>query len=74
MKTLFAAMALSLIGGSALAQNAGPAPQSGMDKPAMTNGAKPDGAMDTTGMSARKGNVKREQDDAPATEKKDVRK
>lgn len=74
MKTIFAAIALSLICGSASAQNAGPAPQSGMDKPGMTNGARQDGAMDTTGMSAAKGNVKREKDDAPSAEKKDVRK
>ena len=44
----------------------GPAPQTGMEKPGMTKGAKPDGSMDTTGMSSTKGNVKRDKDGAPA--------
>ena len=52
--------------GSAFAQNIGPAPQTGMEKPGVTNGAKPDGSMDTTGMSASNGNIKREKDGAPA--------
>ena len=38
----------------------------GMEKPGTTNGAKPDGSMDTTGMSATKGNIKRGKDGAPA--------
>jgi hypothetical protein len=66
MKTLVAAASLALLGGSALAQNTGPAPQTGMEKPGKTSGAKPDGSMDTTGMSATKGNIKREKDGAPA--------
>lgn len=79
MRTLFAAAALALMYGSALAQNTGPAPQSGMEKPAMTNGARRNGAMDTSGMSGAKGNVTRETDDAPAAgkdgdKKDDVRK
>jgi hypothetical protein len=49
-----------------LGQNTGPAPQTGMEKPGTTNGAKPDGSMDTTGMSATKGNIKRDKDGAPA--------
>ena len=64
--------ALILLCGSAFAQNTGPAPQTGMEKPGMTNGARPNGSMDTTGMSATKGNVKRDKDGAPA--KKDERK
>jgi hypothetical protein len=47
-----------------------------MDKPGMTDGAKQNGSMDTTGMSTTKGNMKREKKDgAPAAEKKnDMRK
>jgi len=52
--------------GAAFAQNTGPVPQAGMEKPGMTKGAKPDGSMDTTGMSSTKGNIKREKDGAPA--------
>ena len=48
------------------AQNTGPAPQTGMEKPGMTNGAKEDGSMDTTGMRATKGNIKRDKDGPPA--------
>jgi hypothetical protein len=66
MKLLSIAAALTLICGAAAAQNTGPAPQTGMEKPGMTRGAKPDGKMDTSGMSATKGNVKREPDGAPA--------
>lgn len=58
--------ALSLLCGSAFAQNTGPAPQTGMEKPGTTDGAKESGAMDTTGMSATKGNIKRDKDAAPA--------
>jgi hypothetical protein len=42
-----------------------------MEKPGMTDGAKRNGAMDTTGMNTTKGNVKREKDGAPAPAKKD---
>lgn len=66
MKGLITVASLTLLWGSALAQNTGPAPQTGMEKPGMTQGAKENGAMDTTGMSATKGNVKREKDGAPA--------
>jgi hypothetical protein len=48
MKKLIAVTAFALICGAASAQNAGPAPQTGMEKPGTTNGAKPDGSMDTT--------------------------
>jgi hypothetical protein len=51
--------------------NSGPAPQSGMEKPGMTNGARKDGSMDTTGMSATKGNIKRDKDGAPAARTQD---
>jgi hypothetical protein len=65
MKSIIACATL-LLCGVAFAQNTGPAPQTGMEKPAMTKGAKQDGKMDTTGMSAAKGNVKRDRDGAPA--------
>ena len=66
MKKFIAVTALSLLCGSAFAQNTGPAPQTGMEKPGTTNGAKENGAMDNTGMSAAKGNIKRGSDGAPA--------
>ncbi|WOH67007.1 hypothetical protein [Bradyrhizobium sp. BWA-3-5] len=66
MKKLIAVIALAFISGAVFAQNTGPAPQAGMEKPGVTDGAKPDGAMDTTGMSGTKGNIKREKDGAPA--------
>ena len=66
MKKFIAFTALTLLCGSAFAQNTGPAPQTGMEKPGTTNGAKPDGSMDTTGMSTTKGNIKRDKDGAPA--------
>ena len=50
MKKFVAVTALTLLCGSAVAQNTGPAPQTGMEKSGVTNGAKPDGSMDTTGM------------------------
>jgi len=37
----------------------------------MTNGARKDGSMDTTGMSATKGNIKRDKDGAPAARTQD---
>jgi hypothetical protein len=66
MKIFIAIAALALLCGSAFAQNTGPAPQTGMEKPGMTSGAKESGAMDTTGMSTAKGNMKRDKDGAPA--------
>ena len=66
MKKLIAVTTFALISGAAFAQNTGPAPQTGMEKPGMTKGAKPDGSMDTTGMSSTKGNIKRDKDGAPA--------
>jgi hypothetical protein len=71
MRRLLPAILLSLMSGLAFAQNSGPAPQAGMEKPGTTNGAKPDGSMETGGMSGTKGNVKRESDDAPAPAKPD---
>jgi hypothetical protein len=72
MKALIIVGTLAVLCGSAFAQNTGPVPQTGMEKPGMTNGAKENGAMDTTGMSATKGNIKRDKDGAPA--KKDEKK
>ena len=66
MKKLVALAAFALISGGAFAQNTGPTPQTGMERPGMTEGARPDGSMDTTGMSSTKGNIKREKDGAPA--------
>ena len=66
MKKLITVTALTFLCGSAFAQNTGPAPQAGMEKPGTTSGAKPDGSMDTTGTSATKGNIKRDKDGAPA--------
>ena len=54
MKKLITVTALTFLCGSAFAQNTGPAPQTGMEKPGTTSGAKPDGSMDTTGTSATK--------------------
>ena len=71
MKIVIAVATLALMCGAASAQNTGPAPQTGMEKPGTTNGAKPDGSMDTTGMSSTKGNIKRENDGAPAPAKPD---
>ena len=71
MKKLIAVTAFSLISGAAFAQNTGPVPQTGMEKPGMTDGAKPDGSMDTNGMSSTKGNIKRDKDGAPAPVKQD---
>lgn len=71
MKKLIAVTAFALMCGAASAQNAGPAPQTGMEKPGTTNGAKPDGSMDTTGMGSTKDNIKREKDGAPAPVKQD---
>jgi hypothetical protein len=71
MKNIVAAVALALMCGSASAQDAGPAPQSGLEKPGMTDGAKRNGAMDTTGMNTSKGNVKRDKDGSPAPAKRD---
>ncbi|RXG89352.1 hypothetical protein [Bradyrhizobium zhanjiangense] len=52
MKALIAAIAFAAMTGAVIAQNTGPAPQSGMERPENTNGATEKGAMDTTGMNA----------------------
>ena len=57
MKEFTIAAALVLLCGPAFAQNTGPAPQTGMEKPGMTEAAKESGAMDTTGMSPAKGSA-----------------
>ncbi|WP_130220504.1 hypothetical protein [Bradyrhizobium genosp. SA-3] len=56
MKALIAAIAFAAMTGSVIAQNTGPAPQSGMERPENTNGANEKGAMDTTGMNANQAN------------------
>jgi hypothetical protein len=71
MKKPIAVIAFALMCGAASAQNTGPAPQAGMEKPGTTNGAKPDGSMDSTGVSSTKGNIKRDKDGAPAPVKQD---
>ena len=43
MKKLVTVTAVALLCGSAFAQNTGPAPQTGMERPGTTSGAKPDG-------------------------------
>ena len=54
MKALIASIAFAAMSGSVIAQNTGPAPQSGMDRPENTNGATEKGTMDTTGMNANR--------------------
>jgi hypothetical protein len=71
MNKFLAAIGFTIFCSPALAQNTGPLPQTGMEKPGTTSGAKPDGSMDTSGTSAAKGNVKREQDGAPGPGKKE---
>ena len=66
MNTFVTIAALTLLCGSPPCSEHRPAPQTGMEKPGTTNGAKPDGSMDTTGMSTTKGNIKRDKDSAPA--------
>ncbi|WP_156952227.1 hypothetical protein [Bradyrhizobium sp. WSM1743] len=56
MKALTAAIAFAAMIGSVTAQNTGPAPQSGMERPENTNGATEKGAMDTTGMNVNRAN------------------
>lgn len=55
MKGLIIVASLTLLWGSALAQNTGPAPQTGMEKPGMTQGAKENGATEGLGQGARQG-------------------
>jgi hypothetical protein len=71
MRNFVIVTALALLCGSAFAQNTGPVPQTGMEKPGITSGAKESGAMDTSGMSPAKGNIKREKDGAPAPRRED---
>ncbi|WP_407112585.1 hypothetical protein [Bradyrhizobium sp. LMG 9283] len=67
MKALIVAIAFAAMSGPVIAQNTGPAPQSGMERPENTNGATEKGTMDTTGMNATQADrpgIK----DAPKTE------
>ncbi|MBR0813301.1 hypothetical protein JQ544_17340 [Bradyrhizobium diazoefficiens] len=52
MKALITAAVFAAMSGPVVAQNTGPAPQTGMDRPENTNGATERGKMDTTGMNA----------------------
>lgn len=54
MKALIATIAFAAMSGPVIAQNTGPAPQSGMERPENTNGATEKGTMDTTGMDAKR--------------------
>ena len=74
MKRIVVLTGLTLLCGPAFAQNTGPAPQTGMEKPGTTNGAKDNGTMDTTDMATTKGNIKRDKDGAPAPGKRDEKK
>ncbi|MCK1735031.1 hypothetical protein IVA79_13890 [Bradyrhizobium sp. 138] len=56
MKALIAAVAFAALSGPVIAQNTGPAPQTGMERPENTNGATERGTMDTTGMNANRAN------------------
>ena len=61
MKRFIAVTAMMLISGVAFAQDTGPTPQTGMEKPAITKGAKENGAMDTTtGVNNPKGHMKKD--------------
>ncbi|MCK1742375.1 hypothetical protein IVA80_16270 [Bradyrhizobium sp. 139] len=67
MKQIIALAAFAVMCGSALAQNTGPAPQTGMERPENTNGATAKGSMDTTGMNVgRAGQSEMKDKKAPA--------
>jgi hypothetical protein len=75
MKALIAATslifaALVIMPWPAAAQNTGPAPQSGMERPENTNGATEKGTMDTTGANVSRAN----QSEAKNPSKDDARK
>ena len=71
MCKLIAVTVLALICSPAFAQDRGPAPQSGMERPENTNGATPSGAMDTTGMDAKRANKSGMKDTAKGAAKRD---
>ena len=65
MTKLVAVIAFTLMCGPAFAQDTGPAPQTGMEHPGMTKGAREDGSMKpnvgTTGMNRNgKGTMKKD--------------
>ncbi|MGY2806164.1 MULTISPECIES: hypothetical protein [unclassified Bradyrhizobium] len=70
MCKLIAVTVFTLICGAAFAQDIGPAPQSGMERPENTNGATQSGAMDTTGMDVKRAN-KSEMNTAKGAAKRD---
>jgi len=83
MKKLIVATALTLMCGSAFAQNTGPQPQTdtmqrpGTTNPNMDKGSMNNGSMgNTTGMNSDKGNPKKEmsKDGSPAAGSKEMKK
>lgn len=71
MCKLIVVTVLTLIAGAAFAQDTGPAPQSGMERPENTNGATQSGAMDTTGMDVKRANKSGMKDTAKGAAKRD---
>lgn len=72
MNKLVVAVTLALISGPAFAQDTGPAPQSGMERPENTHGATPKGSMDTTGMDVKRANESEMKGTAKGAAKKDA--
>ncbi|MCC8944643.1 hypothetical protein H8A97_05845 [Bradyrhizobium sp. Arg62] len=71
MCKLIAVTVFTLICGGAFAQDIGPAPQSGMERPENTNGATQSGAMDTTGMDVKRANKSEMKSTAKGAAKRD---
>ncbi|WFU29504.1 hypothetical protein QA635_23115 [Bradyrhizobium brasilense] len=71
MCKLIAVTVFTLICGTAFAQDIGPAPQSGMERPENTNGATQSGAMDTTGMDVKRANKSEMKNTAKGAAKRD---
>ncbi|KRP96045.1 hypothetical protein ACVIHI_002374 [Bradyrhizobium sp. USDA 4524] len=71
MCKLIAVTVFTLICGAAFAQDIGPAPQSGMERPENTNGATQSGAMDTTGMDVKRANKSEMKNTAKGAAKRD---
>ncbi|WP_314950231.1 hypothetical protein [Bradyrhizobium cosmicum] len=58
----------------AVAQNTGPAPQTGMERPENTDGATEKGTMDTTGANVSRANQSEAKQAGPKDPKDDARK
>ncbi|WGD48683.1 hypothetical protein QA641_23840 [Bradyrhizobium sp. CB1650] len=71
MNRVIAVAALTFICDPAFAQNTGPAPQTGMERPENTNGATEKGTMDTTGMNVNRANQSEMKAPAKAAPKRD---